>query len=51
MKKKCNICGTVEETYIDSPNHILGLCAEHIKWFHEMKEQGREKELPLWLRC
>ncbi len=50
MKKKCRICGKVEETYPYSPNHILELCEEHLELFYEMKKQGREDELPLWLK-
>ena len=50
MKVKCKICGTVEETYVNSPNHILGLCEKHHQWFNQMHAEGKENELPLWLR-
>ena len=55
MKNKCQICGTVEETYPDSPNHILKLCNKHwhgqrykkmedfITWFYENHEMEYTK--------
>ena len=52
MKKKCKICGKVEETYPNSPSHILGLCEKHLEWFRQEKakqEKGEPHDLPLWL--
>lgn len=49
MKIKCSICGTIEETYPYSPNHILKLCDIHLDWWREKKIKGDLEGLPLHL--
>jgi len=47
MKIKCQICEKVDETYPNSPMHILKLCEEHLKWYHNKQANNDRKNVPL----